>query len=137
MKNFLREFIPCFYPPVIVFLFFNWFLGGYFRLYIIWPPYDIPVHFLGGVSMGITGYMLLKLSEKNNWIHISNKLLFLLLIVCYVSFTATVWELYEFLTDHYLGTFNQPSIADTMGDMFLGLLGGALSGMMLLQRKQK
>lgn len=135
MKSIIREFIKCFYPPAIVFLFFNLLIGGYFQMYIIWPPYDIPVHFLGGVSMGITGYMLLKLCEKNNWIHISNKLLFLLLIVCYVSLTATVWEFYEFLMDHYLGTFNQPSIADTMGDMFFGLLGGAFAASFLLRKK--
>lgn len=132
MKNLLGEFIKCFYPPAIVFLLFNWFIGGYFGLYIIWPLYDIPVHFLGGVSMGITGYMLLKFCEKQNWIRLPNKFIFLILIFCYVSLTATLWEFYEFLADHYLETLNQPSISDTMGDMFLGLMGGIMSGSLMI-----
>ena len=131
----LKEVIKCFYPPILVYLIPNYLIGGYFRMYIIWPPYDILVHFLGGVSMAITGYLLLKLCEKQNWIRLQNKYVFLLLIICYVCATATIWEFYEFLCDHYLGTFNQPSIADTMGDMLNGLVGGLVGGVMMVWKK--
>lgn len=137
MKKFFKEFLKCFYPPLFVFLILNMLIGGHFRVYITWPDYDIPVHFFGGVSMAITGYLLLKLCEKYKWIELKNKLIFLFLIVCYVTLTATLWEFYEFLMDHFFGTFNQLSIADTMGDMLFGMVGSVVGGAGMIWKKKK
>lgn len=135
MKQVIKECLQCFYPPAIVFLVFNKLIGDYGNLYVTWPLYDIPVHLLGGVSMGITGYMLFTLGEKRDWIHIANKWVLLFLIVCFVSLTATVWEWYEFAMDYFFETVHQPSLADTMGDMLLGIAGGVFAGITLLKRK--
>ncbi len=128
MTQFIKEILRCFYPPIFVFLFLNWLIGGVFRLYVIWPPYDIPVHFFGGVSMALTGFMLLRIAEKQKWIETRNAFLVLVLLICFVSFTATVWEFYEFLRDYFFHESNQLGIPDTMGDMFMGLLGALCGG---------
>lgn len=135
--KFIKKFIQCFYPPILVYLLPNYLIGVYFQMYLIWSRYDILVHFFGGVSMAITGYLLLKLCEKQKWIRIHNKYIYWLLIICYVCATAILWEFYEFLCDHYLGTFNQPSLADTIGDMFNGMVGGIVGGVLLIWKKQK
>jgi hypothetical protein len=47
--------------------------------------------------------------------------------VLLLSLTATAavfWEFAEFISDQWLNTHLQPSIANTMQDQFLGILGG-------------
>lgn len=123
MPKVVTQIIKAFYPPALLY-FFQYIVGGVFRVYIIWPAFDIPMHFLGGCAIALTAFFLLRIASEQGWMKIHSKLVQLIFIVSFVALFATLWEFYEFLTDRYLGTFNQPSIADTMGDMFLGLLGG-------------
>lgn len=133
MQKTFFKIIKSFYPPFLLYT-FQYFMVVFFDLYRTWPPFDIPMHFLGGVTMGITGYFLLQIAREEKWLKIESKLVFLFVVVCFVSLMATLWEFYEFVMDYYFHTVNQPSIADTMGDMFLGLSGGLVAGMMEVSR---
>lgn len=106
--------------------------GGYFRFYLIFPNFDIPMHFLGGMSIGITGVLLLRLAQKEGWMNIKKKIISLFLILCFVALAATIWEFLEWLGDFYLQTRMQAGLNDTMGDMLLGLFGGLVSGIIFL-----
>ncbi len=134
MNKIFVQLIKCFYPPAVVF-FLHIMLGGYFRFYLIFPNFDIPMHFLGGMSIGITGVLLLRLAQKEGWMNIKKKIISLFLILCFVALSATLWEFLEWIGDFYLQTRMQEGLNDTMGDMFLGLIGGLISTVLLFVPK--
>jgi hypothetical protein len=92
---------------------------------------DSPMHFLGGVSVGLMGVGILFLyGEKNpkSSIPLFIKVIFVLGVVALVGIA---WEWYEYLLDHVVFTreligLSQPSIADTLLDLFFDLLGGGV-----------
>jgi hypothetical protein len=49
----------------------------------------------------------------------------LIVIITLTATAAVIWEFAEFLSDQVLETDLQGSIANTMQDQFLGILGGA------------
>lgn len=50
------------------------------------------------------------------------------IMVGFALITGMLWEWYEFLSDLYLSTHHQLSLADTMKDIALDALGGMLYG---------
>ena len=48
--------------------------------------------------------------------------------------TAILWEIYEFLSDHFLATHMQRGVEDTLSDVFFGLAGAAVY--LLLRRSR-
>lgn len=95
-----------------------------FHIYDRFPAFDIPMHFAGGVAIAfffarnVSIFFIPHLTQKSRVLgHIA--------MVFALTATATVfWEFAEFIYDAILGTHVQVSIADTMLDMFLGILGG-------------
>jgi hypothetical protein len=135
MKIFF-QILKAFFPPAILY-FVQYFLELFFRIYERYPSFDIPMHFLGGVTIVLTGNSLLQIAQKEKWLVIKNRAITVLLLVSFVALFAILWEFHEFLMDTYLGTQTQPSIADTMKDMFLGLLGACVFGIMKIFSKKK
>jgi hypothetical protein len=111
-------------PPAIVFI-FHALMIIIFDIYTIFPAFDIPMHFLGGLSIGISAIMLIKIFKSKittpKWFQF-------IWIVGLAVIAATVWEFAEFGSDYFLHTLMQPSLADTMLDMFLGMIGGCVAG---------
>ena len=100
-------------------------------LYDLYPFLDIPTHFLGGVA--ITYFY-------RSAIHNSQKIFgeIPLPIQIIFAFTCTgttiiLWEFYENIMDYFLHTHMVLGLADTLKDMFLGLLGALV--LTLLYRK--
>jgi hypothetical protein len=48
------------------------------------------------------------------------------MILGLTSLAAVVWEFAEFVADQKFGAHTQPGLEDTLLDLFLGLLGGAV-----------
>lgn len=48
------------------------------------------------------------------------------ILVAVVAVIGIGWEWFEFLSDVFLGTHHQPSVADTMKDLLLDIGGAAL-----------
>jgi hypothetical protein len=63
-----------------------------------------------------------------------NKVIFLVLLLSLTATAATSWEFAEFISDRFLHTSLQPSIANTMQDQFLGILGGGTWAFISLKR---
>ncbi len=135
MKKTLIQIIKAFIPPGIVFLFHVLMILG-LNFYSVWPDFDIIMHFAGGFAIGMTGVNLLNLAERQVWLKQNSKIVSLLLSVCFVALMATLWEFAEWMADHYLQTFMQAGLDDTMFDMFLGLTGGLLSSTIFVIRKK-
>lgn len=95
-----------------------------FGLYEIIPDVDIPFHYLGGLSIAYTCARILSYLESQKVTTTLHRGIFLVLLLCLTATVAVFWEFAEFLSDQFLATNLQPSIANTMQDQFLGILGG-------------
>lgn len=129
MKTFL-SLIKAFIPPIVLFL-FHVVMIFFVDIYTFWPDFDILMHFAGGFTMGVTAVWLINFSQKENSMRINHPVISIFLTVCFVALMATLWEFAEWTSDHYLATYMQAGLDDTMFDMFLGVCGGLLSGSIL------
>ena len=119
------------WAPLSIFGFYVF--GLAFQLYDLYPPLDIPTHFMGGVAIT---YLY------RSAIHNSQKILggIPLPIQIILAFTGTgtttvLWEFYENFLDRFFGTNTVHGLGDTLLDMFLGLFG-ALVLSLLYRRRQ-
>lgn len=111
------------------------FLAIVLGAYAVFPAIDIPMHFFGGVAIGILAYVAWDLGLGVYEKPLMKSIPFLVRIISIISFVAlvgVVWEWHEFLLDYIhiqqLLTFvpMQPGVADTMMDLFLDILGGCV-----------
>ena len=103
-----------------------------FGLYGVWHWFDIPMHFTGGFAMGALGLAIWKEGIEEvrfkGWMAKHLKWwLVPLFVVGFVSTIGILWEIQEFVLDVLVTghPLRQPSIADTMADFALDLVGGA------------
>ena len=96
------------------------------NLYDLWPPLDIPLHFLGGIAIAYFGAVLLTQCEDEGFIRISSNLMAGALILALTLSAATFWEYAEWISDHTLGTQAQKGLDDTLLDTLVGFFGGSL-----------
>lgn len=134
MKLILR-IAPFFMFPILVLL-AHMIASGVFDLYRIFPNLDIPFHYLGGLSIACTSTQILAYLEKEKIITAPDKALFLILIFSLTATAAVFWEFTEFIGDRLLHTNIQISLANTMQDQFMGILGGATGAFVCYKRFQ-
>ena len=114
-----------------------------FGVYSIWPYFDIPMHFLGGLTVGFLGIALDKGLKEKNGLRIKQdaRLHQFIFVLGFVMTVAVVWEFHEYINDHTIGIWNgwasaqQPSLDDTMKDLLMGALGGSLSVLLMQYKK--
>ena len=93
-------------------------------LYIIFPNLDIPFHFAGGLSIAYTSAQILSYLEKEKITAKLNQVVFLVVIFSLTATATVFWEFAEFIGDQLLNTNIQISLANTMQDQLMGILGG-------------
>ena len=106
-------------------------------LYEMFPAIDIPFHYLGGLSIAYTCARVLSYLESERVTAVLNRAIFLVLLLSLTATVAVFWEFAEFISDQILATNLQPSIANTMQDQFLGILGGGTWALMYFKRDWK
>ena len=121
----LKKLLKIFSPPIIV-------LSSHIILipigaYTFYPWLDIPMHFLGGLSVYLTYSMLFEWMKKKGEVGKMNELIFFLFMISLVVLTAVLWEFMEFILDRMTASYTQLGLADTMGDLFLGIIGGVFA----------
>ena len=113
--------------PFFVFM-ISYYLDQFTVIYrtLEWP--NRLMHFLGGVSISVPIYMVLKWAKTNKFISTSSKWLDFILIIISAMCVATFWEFHEYFHDKFFpGPFlAQPSVDDTMKDMIMGMLGSIM-----------
>ncbi len=92
--------------------------------YRLWPSVDIPLHFFGGLAIAYFTSGTLYVFAERDVVRMPDTVVHLLVTFGLTCSVAMLWELAEWTADHTLGTNCQLSIDDTMGDMFVGVLGG-------------
>lgn len=92
--------------------------------YPVYSWLDSVTHFSGGAALS---YFLLDLVDSaDDFIGAIPRPVRMALVFACVSALAVFWEFYEFLCDHLLGTTMQFGLADTMSDLFFGMLGSVV-----------
>lgn len=97
---------------------------------------DIPMHFLGGLSIAYSSKELIRLAEKGGCIVIRHRFITAGMIITLVVTAAVAWEFYEFFSDTFYGTHTQPNIADIMKDFAMGIGGAALFCLRYIWKKE-
>jgi hypothetical protein len=95
-----------------------------FKVYAIYPNLDIPMHYIGGVSIAYSASRTLAYLEDEKLISRLNRTILLITIFSLTGTVTVFWELAEFLGDRFFDLHVQPSLANTMQDQFMGILGG-------------
>lgn len=118
----LVNILKMFWPPIFVFT-LHVILSRGFGAYIVFPWIDIPVHFLGGLSMAYSLFLAITSLQEHGMISRLDKIIELVLVFTLVATIAVFWEFSEFSMDQLLGTNVQISLQNTMQDLFMGILG--------------
>lgn len=90
-----------------------------FYLYWLYLWFDMPMHFLGGVTVAL-GY----LSVRDFIVSLPLWLFKFVPTIFFVLLVAVSWEVFEFWTG--LTTDEALYVNDTLSDLVLGVLGGTL-----------
>lgn len=122
-------------PNLFVLLYGRQIFG--FEAYVQYPWIDIPMHFIGGLSIAYGLAIIIQFLENRGRIRIFSRWLLIALIVAGTVCAALAWEYEEFLSDRFFGTHQQLSTADTMKDFLNGLLGGAVGGWLFTRQKKE
>ena len=123
--NDLRTIAGFFIFPIFV-LAAHFFLLLFSNIYSVFPWFDIPMHFIGGMAVSITYFLTLGYLQKRNYLRMSG-IIKIIFVFALVSLTAVFWEFFEFLAEYFTGLNLQGDLNDTMLDLFLGVLGGLLT----------
>jgi len=93
-------------------------------LYGVWPPLDIPMHFLGGIAIAYFFGHAFRAAAETDLLGRPADILYGVTVFALTCSSTVFWEFAEFLSDRYLGSHAQKGLEDTLGDMLVGILGG-------------
>lgn len=118
----------------ILFVFAALFLGEFHSYYMRYWWWDIALHSVSGLLLGIVGFLLVYVLNENRRIDLHMRAGFVALFAFTFAVTAgTAWEIFEFAVDQLLGTQMQkpmlgdPSgLTDTMWDLIVDAIGAAV-----------
>jgi hypothetical protein len=114
-------------------IFVSYALGLTFQLFKLFPPLDIPFHFLGGFVLTFFYRSVIRNSQKLvGEIPLPVQVLFALTAT---GTTAILWEFYENLLDFFAGTHMVRGLQDTIMDLFLGLFGALVFSLFYRRRR--
>jgi hypothetical protein len=92
-----------------------------FNLLRLYPWLDVPIHFAGGFA--ITYFFRVCVAHSEQQLGSIPMPIQRSLSIGLTAIAAIIWEICEYLSDIYFGTFLNHGIADTLSDLFFGLFG--------------
>jgi hypothetical protein len=107
-------------------------IGLAFGLFDLYPPLDIPTHFMGGVAITYFYRSAIRNSQK-----VVGDIPFPIQVILAITCTGTttiLWEFYENFIDHFFGFQTVRGLEETIVDMAMGLSGALV--LSLLYRKR-
>lgn len=107
-------------------------LGLTFHVFQLFPPLDIPVHFLGGVV--ITYFYRSAIRQAQKFVGDIPYPVQVLFAFTSTGTTTILWEFYENILDFFAGTHMVRGLQDTIVDLFVGLIGGLVLSMFYRRR---
>lgn len=119
--------------PLLAFT-MHMFLSRVLHAYEIWPSTDIPMHFIGGLAIAFFVSQCFQLLPRESVKRSRIVILELVLVGSLTASAAVFWEFTEFTIDQLFGTNVQISLANTMQDLAMGILGAFV--LMLIRSRQ-
>lgn len=117
---------PLLHVSYVGFLFASLFAGEVLGMYSILSAWDDGLHFVSGILTGLGGIVWLMTLVDRRTIKAPAWLL-TGMVIALGGLVAVVWELVEFSSDQWLGTFMQRNdLFDTMTDFAYGMLGALI-----------
>ncbi|MBT4153681.1 MAG: hypothetical protein HOE53_03460 [Candidatus Magasanikbacteria bacterium] len=132
----IKRILPYALAPVGLFL-LNCILDFGLGLYEPYPWIDIPMHLFGGAAIAVFVFGMYKELLRSKQATPMPLWVELCCVVGGVMIAAVVWEFFEYLVDLQFQTRWQPSVDDTIFDLFNGMLGGTLTGLFFLLEQKK
>lgn len=105
-------------------------LANIFSLYWRIPWFDMPMHFLGGLWIGLTSLWLCSSCDSAKSLKIFTVSFLAVIIV------GVLWEVFEFSIDTFLVVSSQNNTLDTISDMMFDILGGVMAAVYFIFKKQ-
>jgi hypothetical protein len=129
----LKKISNYFALPVLFYL-FHLFLNFVFDIYERFSWFDKLMHFFGGIILAFTFFPILNYLQKEGDLKVDKLIKFIFAISLIIS-VAVFWEFYEFIMDYFFNVNWQSSVADTISDLFLGMFGGIIAGLIFLWKE--
>ena len=107
------------WAPLGIFLLYQF--ARSLRLFSLFPPLDIPTHFLGGVA--ITYFYRVAIWRSQEQVGSIPFVVQVLFAFTCTGTTTIFWEFYEYIFDFFFHTHMNRGVTDTIVDFFAGLLG--------------
>ncbi len=125
---------------IVVFVLCTLVLGEIYKFYSVFQWWDIFLHVIAGVGLGILGYLWLYNLRQEQTVK-NRPVLYSVMIFCASVTVLTLWEVYEFGIDQLDWSTNrmQPNLFDTMTDITVGLAGVlfvCIGGYILLRQEK-
>lgn len=135
IKQQLREWIlvtlrESAWAPLSVFGFYLFALA--LDLYDLYPPLDIPTHFMGGIA--ITYFFRTAIYHSQRFVGEIPLPIRVILAFTSTGTITVLWEFYENFLDRFFGTNTVHGLNDTLLDMFLGLFGALVLSLFYRRR---
>ena len=110
------------WAPLLVFA-THVFIDRVLDAYSLWPPIDVPMHFLGGMAIAFFISRCFQVLPREAAQKGRIVVLELLLVGSLTASAAVFWEFSEFTVDQLFHSNIQISLANTMKDMSMGIFG--------------
>lgn len=107
-------------------------VGLALHLFDMYPPLDIPTHFMGGVA--ITYFYRSAIRQSQSIVGDIPLPIQIILAFTATGTTTVLWEFYENIMDRFFGFQMVRGLEDTIVDLILGLSGALV--LSLLYRKK-
>jgi len=107
-------------------------VGLAFGLFDLFPPLDIPTHFMGGVAITYFYRSIIRNSQK-----VIGDIPFPIQVILAITCTGTttvLWEFYENFIDHFFGFQTVRGLEETIVDMAMGLSGALILSLLYQKR---
>lgn len=99
------------------------------------PWFDILMHFLGGMWVGMSALWFYLFWGKIKPSAIQGAFRIFMVVTMAVLSVALLWEVFEYGVFVAIPHREVYDIADTLGDILAGVLGGALATLLFLRKK--
>lgn len=125
----------------LAFLYCAIFLGEVRNFYYLIPQWDNILHCISSIMNGLFGFMVVTILNHDKKVRMNLSPFFLALFAfCFSVSVGAIWEIYEFLADHFLGLNMQKfmlrdgmqlmgheAITDTMIDIMVNCFGALIA----------
>lgn len=130
----LDKILGYFLIPAFFFM-FHMFLDLVLNIYEKFPWFSSVMHFLGGLMLGVTFFLLLNYLNKEKYFF-SDKFTRFIFTISLVALFAIFWEFYEYIMVNVFNLDWVLTYNDTIWDLFVDLVGGIIASVWFLARKK-